>query len=46
VGCRLGKRGLGGVVGEALPHSSVPTLFIIRCTIKNLLSFIKLRFME
>jgi hypothetical protein len=35
VGCRLGTRGPGGVVGQALPYSSLSTLIIIRCNVKN-----------
>jgi hypothetical protein len=39
VGCRLGRRGPGGVVGQALSYSSLSTLFIIRCNIKNIVIF-------
>jgi hypothetical protein len=41
VGCHLGRRGPGGVVGQALPYSSLSTLIIIRCNVKNKVTFIK-----
>jgi hypothetical protein len=41
VGCRLGRRGSGEVVGQTLPYSSLSTLIIICCNIKSNAIFIK-----